>query len=67
MGLMQSQTKTTSLFTNLNFKAGSGEFNFPDPADDPVVRLKPTKITSALYGTLNDAYQETLRAPKNLK
>ena len=58
---------TTSLLTNLNFKAGSGELTFPDADDDPVARLKPIKIIQALYGTLDDLYPETIRILKNLK
>ena len=58
---------STSLLTNLNFKAGSGELSFPDPGDDPVARLKPVRITSALYGTLDDLYPESIRVLKNLK
>lgn len=58
---------STSLLTNLNFKAGSGDFDFPDAADDPIARLKPLKIISALYGTLDDLYPETIRVLKNLK
>jgi acetoacetate decarboxylase len=58
---------STSLLTNLNFKAGSGELDFPDPADDPVARLKPVKISSALYGTLDDLYPESIRVLKSLK
>jgi acetoacetate decarboxylase len=58
---------STSLLTNLNFKAGSGELSFPDPGDDPLARLKPVKITSALYGTLDDLYPESIRILKDLK
>ena len=58
---------STSLLTNLNFKAGTGELDFPDPGDDPVARLKPVKINSALYGTLDDLYPETIRVLKDLK
>lgn len=58
---------STSLLTNLNFHAGSGELSFTDPGDDPVARLKPVKITSALYGTLDDFYPETIRVLKDLK
>ena len=58
---------STSLLTNLNFKAGTGELDFPDPADDPVARLKPVKITSALYGTMDDLYPESIRVLKVLK
>ena len=52
---------STSRLTNLNFKAGSGELSFPDPEDDPIARLAPVKITSALYGTLDDFYPESIR------
>jgi acetoacetate decarboxylase len=58
---------STSLLTNLNFKAGAGGLTFPDPGDDPIARLKPVKISSALYGTLDDFYPETIRVLKNLK
>jgi hypothetical protein len=52
---------STSRLTNLNFKAGSGELSFPDPGDDPIARLKPLKISNALYGTLDDFYPESIR------
>lgn len=52
---------STSRLTNLNFKAGSGELSFPNPGDDPIARLKPLKIISALYGTLDDFYPESIR------
>jgi acetoacetate decarboxylase len=55
---------STSLLTNLDFRAGTGELDFPDPGDDPVARLKPMKIISALYGTLDDLYPETIRVLK---
>ncbi len=58
---------STSLLTNLNFKAGNGELSFPDPGDDPVARLKAVKVTSALYGTLDDLYPESIRVLKDLK
>jgi acetoacetate decarboxylase len=57
---------STSRLTNLDFKAGSGELSFTDP-DDPIARLKPLKITSALFGTLDDYYPESVRILKNLK
>ncbi len=57
---------STSLLTNLNFKAGSGELEFTDAGDDPIARLKPKQMTSALYGTLDDFYPETIRVLKNL-
>ena len=58
---------STSLLTNLNLKAGSGELDFPDPGDDPVARLKPLKISGALYGTLDDLYPESIRVLEPLK
>ncbi|MBV9957769.1 MAG: acetoacetate decarboxylase family protein [Acidobacteria bacterium] len=58
---------STSLLTNLNFKAGSGELRFSDECDEPITRLKPLKITAALYGTLDDLYPETVRILKDLK
>ncbi|MGA9997810.1 MAG: acetoacetate decarboxylase family protein [Pyrinomonadaceae bacterium] len=58
---------STSLLTNLNFKAGTGELSFPDAGDDPVARLKPVKISTALYGTMDDLYPETIRILKDLK
>jgi acetoacetate decarboxylase len=57
---------STSLLTNLDFKAGSGDLSFSDPSD-PIARLKPVKITSALFGTLDDYYPESCRVLKNLK
>lgn len=56
---------STSLLTNLNFHAGTGELDFA--GDDPLARLKPLKIVSALYGTLDDLYPESIRVLKNLK
>ncbi|MBI3653453.1 MAG: acetoacetate decarboxylase family protein [Acidobacteria bacterium] len=58
---------STSRLTNLNFKAGDGELIFSDPGDDPIARLKPRKILSALYGTLDDLYPESIRVLKHLK
>lgn len=55
---------STSLLTNLDFKAGTGELSFPDPGDDPIARLQPLKVTAALYGTLDDLYPETIRVLK---
>ncbi len=52
---------STSRLTRLDFKQGNGEMAFPDPGDDPIARLKPLKITTALYGTLDDLYPETIR------
>jgi acetoacetate decarboxylase len=58
---------STSRLTNLSFKSGSGELSFTDPADDPIARLKPVKITSAVYGTMDDFYPESIRILKDLK
>jgi hypothetical protein len=58
---------STSRLTNLDFKAGAGELTFPDAGEDPVARLKPLKVTAALYGTLDDLYPETIRVLKDLK
>jgi acetoacetate decarboxylase len=57
---------STSRLTNLDFKAGTGELSFPDE-DDPIARLKPLKIISALFGTLDDYYPESVRILKNLR
>lgn len=57
---------STSKLTNLDFQAGSGELSFTE-RDDPISRLKPLKIMSALYGTLDDYYPESCRVLKNLK
>lgn len=58
---------STSLLTNLNFKAGIGTLSFRDSSDDPISRLKPVKIHQALYGTMDDLYPETIRVLKDLK
>jgi hypothetical protein len=58
---------STSLLTNLNLRAGTGTLDFTDAGDDPIARLKPVKMTGALYGTLDDLYPETIRVLKNLK
>ena len=55
---------STSLLTNLNLKAGTGELDFTDAGNDPISRLKPLKTTGALYGTLDDLYPETIRILK---
>jgi len=52
---------TTSRFTNLDLRGGTGRLDFPDPGDDPVARLRPIRVTAALYGTLNDLFPETVR------
>jgi len=57
---------STSLLTNLNFRGGVGQVTFPDSGNDPISRLAPVKVTSALYGTLDDLYPETIRVLSNL-
>ena len=57
---------STSRFSNLSFKAGSGELDFPDAGDDPVARLQPVKISSALYGTMDDLYPENICVLRDL-
>ena len=58
---------STSLLTKLNFKAGTGELSFTEPLDDPVARLKPVRINSALYGTMDDLYPESIRVLNDVK
>jgi acetoacetate decarboxylase len=57
---------STSLLTNLNFRAGIGELSLNDSGADPIARLKPLKILSALFGTLDDLYPETIRVLSEL-
>jgi hypothetical protein len=57
---------STSKLTNLDSQAGSGELSFSDP-EDPISRLQPLKIRTALFGTLDDYYPESCRVLKNLK
>jgi len=57
---------STSKLTNLDFQAGSGELSFSD-TDDPISRLQPVKVTTALYGTLDDYYPESFRVLKHLR
>jgi acetoacetate decarboxylase len=52
---------STSRFTNLDFRAGTGEVAFPEAGDDPIARLVPRKVTAALHGTMDDFYPETVR------
>lgn len=58
---------STSRLTNLNFKAGTGDLRFTDPGDDPIAQLKPVRILSALFGTLDDFYPETIQVLKPLR
>jgi acetoacetate decarboxylase len=52
---------STSTFTKLNFRAGTGSVSFPDAGDDPIAELAPGKITAVLYGSMDDTYPETIR------
>lgn len=52
---------STSTFTNVSLQTGSGTLSVPDACDDPEAELVPEKITSVLYGKLDDHYQETIR------
>ncbi len=58
---------STSLLTKLAFKAGTATLAFTDPGGDPIARLRPLKVTSALYGTMDDLYPETIRVLKDLR
>jgi len=58
---------STSRLTNLKLKAGGGELAFAASGDDPIARLAPVKILSALYGTLDDLYPETIRVLETLR
>ena len=51
---------STSNFTNLDFRAGTGSLSFPDPGDDPIAELVPEEITAVLYGSMDDRYPETI-------
>ena len=55
---------STSRLTNLHFQAGTGELTFPDPGEEPIVRLMPIRIGRALYGTMDDLYPESIRVMK---
>jgi acetoacetate decarboxylase len=57
---------STSRFTRVDFRAGSGEVSFPDPGDDPIARLRPLRYTTALFGTMDDLYPETIRVFEDL-
>lgn len=52
---------STSRFSNLDFRAGTGSVSFPDPGDDPIVELAPENVTVAIYGSMDDEYPETIR------
>lgn len=58
---------STSRFENIDFRAGTGEVTFPDPGDDPVARLRPLRTVSALFGTMDDFYPESIRVLEDLK
>jgi acetoacetate decarboxylase len=52
---------STSKFTNLDFRAGTGNVSFPDPGDDPIAELAPKNVTVVIYGSMDDEYPETIR------
>jgi acetoacetate decarboxylase len=52
---------STSKFTNVAFRNGTGTLSFPDPGADPIARLQPLQIVGASYGTMDDHYPETIR------
>jgi len=52
---------STSKFTNVAFRNGTGTLTFTDPGDDPIARLKPLEIVGASYGSMDDHYPETIR------
>jgi acetoacetate decarboxylase len=52
---------STSTFTNLDFRGGTGRLSFPDPGDDPIAELAPEEITAVVYGSMDDLYPETIR------
>jgi len=56
-----SYLTSTSLFTNLDFRAGTGTVSFPDPGDDPIAELVPENVTAVIYGSMDDEYPETIR------
>jgi hypothetical protein len=56
-----SYLTSTSLFTNLDFRAGTGSVSFPDPGDDPIAELVPKNVTAVIYGSMDDEYPETIR------
>jgi acetoacetate decarboxylase len=58
---------STSLLTNMSFKAGNGRLSFMDPGGDPIARLAPLTIISSVYGTLDDFYPESIRVLQDLK
>ena len=45
-----SYLTSTSKFTNLDFRAGTGTVSFPDPGGDPIAELVPEEITAVIYG-----------------
>lgn len=56
---------STSRFTNIRFQAGTGELSFPAAdARDPIGRLAPRRVLTALYGTMDDLFPETMRILK---
>lgn len=52
---------STSLFENLDFRAGPGTLKFDPQSDDPARRLAPLKVVQLLYGTMDDLYPQSIR------
>lgn len=52
---------STSRFTNIRFQQGGGTLTFCDPARDPIARLAPRRVLTALYGSLDDVFPESIR------
>jgi acetoacetate decarboxylase len=57
---------STSRLTNLDFRGGNGDLLFTD-REDPISRLKPLRMITAMYGTLDDYYPGSVEILKNLK
>lgn len=57
-------TSSTSRFTNIRFQAGSGTLRYGDDPRDPIARLAPRRIVTALYGTMDDLFPETIHLLK---
>jgi acetoacetate decarboxylase len=55
-----SYLTSTSKFTNLDFRAGTGTVSFPS-GEDPIAELVPDNVVAVLYGSMDDEYPETIR------
>jgi acetoacetate decarboxylase len=58
---------STSLFTNIRFHGGTGTVAFPDSNAGPIVRLAPRRVVTALFGTMDDVYPQTIRVLKQIR